>query len=271
MNSVFDVRSYGALGDSDTECSDRIQNAIDAAEAAGGGVVWFPEGTYRIGTQLVIDSAGVELAGASRAVKIRNLVSADYAITVSAADCSVRNLLIDCESVGNGGVERDTGSTRFYEENLRVINATSTFQNKSGFGDGLLVKDTKLTHAQIILLADPAVELVPAPGAGFANMLVAVHLHFDVTTAGYTEDADNLAIQYSGGTDLLVVETTGFLDQATDQNRFQAMAEAVFTPVANQAIEVFNNGANFTDGNAANTLSIRCYYYVVPTAPFVSN
>jgi uncharacterized protein DUF4955/pectate lyase-like protein len=45
---VFDVTKYGARGDGKTDDQEAIQRAIRAAEGAGGGVVFFPRGTYRI-------------------------------------------------------------------------------------------------------------------------------------------------------------------------------------------------------------------------------
>jgi polygalacturonase len=43
---VFDVRQYGTMGDGKTLDTDAVNRAIDAAAAAGGGVVLFPSGTY---------------------------------------------------------------------------------------------------------------------------------------------------------------------------------------------------------------------------------
>jgi polygalacturonase len=43
---VFDVRHYGATGDGKTLDSPSINRAIEAAAAAGGGLVVFPAGTY---------------------------------------------------------------------------------------------------------------------------------------------------------------------------------------------------------------------------------
>lgn len=43
---MFDVRVYGARGDSVTIETDAINRAIDAAAAAGGGTVYFPAGVY---------------------------------------------------------------------------------------------------------------------------------------------------------------------------------------------------------------------------------
>ncbi|HVU16790.1 MAG TPA: glycosyl hydrolase family 28-related protein [Candidatus Didemnitutus sp.] len=46
----FDVRTYGATGDGHTLDTAAINRAIDAAAAAGGGVVRFPPGTYFSGS-----------------------------------------------------------------------------------------------------------------------------------------------------------------------------------------------------------------------------
>ena len=43
---VFDVRKFGAKGDGKTLDSDAVNRTIEAAAAAGGGMVFFPAGTY---------------------------------------------------------------------------------------------------------------------------------------------------------------------------------------------------------------------------------
>lgn len=65
---VFDVTDFGAVAN-DTK-SDRaaIQKAIDAAEAAGGGVVWLPAGRYELAQKndampLYVRSSGIVLRG----------------------------------------------------------------------------------------------------------------------------------------------------------------------------------------------------------------
>jgi hypothetical protein len=49
---VFDVSRYGAKGDGKADDQEAIQKAIDAAEAAGGGVVFFPRGTFRVNADM---------------------------------------------------------------------------------------------------------------------------------------------------------------------------------------------------------------------------
>src|ERR1700691_3960252 len=48
-STVFDVGNYGAVGDGARDNTTNIQNAIDAASDAGGGVVEIPAGTFLSG------------------------------------------------------------------------------------------------------------------------------------------------------------------------------------------------------------------------------
>lgn len=43
---VYDVTKYGAVGDGTTPCASAVQTAVNAALAAGGGVIYFPAGNY---------------------------------------------------------------------------------------------------------------------------------------------------------------------------------------------------------------------------------
>ena len=45
---VYDVRTYGALGDGKADDSEAVGKALEAIKQAGGGVLYFPRGTYRI-------------------------------------------------------------------------------------------------------------------------------------------------------------------------------------------------------------------------------
>jgi hypothetical protein len=54
---VYNVRKYGATGDGATNDATAIQTVIDAVEALGGGIVYFPRGTYRISTGLVVNKS----------------------------------------------------------------------------------------------------------------------------------------------------------------------------------------------------------------------
>ena len=127
--------------------------------------------------------------------------------------------------------------------------------------------DRLVSNAELKALRATPIELVPATeaGAGFAIVPLAVMLSLTAGTEVLTESADNLAVKCST-TELLEIETTGFIDQATDQNRYQEKAEAVITPIENTAITLTNKGDGEIGGNATAdaTLSVRTYYRVVP-------
>jgi len=63
---MINVKSYGAVGDGAADDTTAFQNALNAASAAGGGIVWVPTGTYKILTHLTIPSH-VTLEGVFRA------------------------------------------------------------------------------------------------------------------------------------------------------------------------------------------------------------
>jgi len=68
---MINVKAYGAVGDGVTDDTAAFQNALNAAAAAGGWIVWVPEGTYKIAGHLTIP-AGVTLEGVFRAPPGRN-------------------------------------------------------------------------------------------------------------------------------------------------------------------------------------------------------
>ena len=72
--TVFNVRSFGAVGDGTNLDSPAINQAIQAASAAGGGTVFVPAGTYLCGSirltnnlHLYLD-AGAIILGAPQAM-----------------------------------------------------------------------------------------------------------------------------------------------------------------------------------------------------------
>ncbi|MFY7954085.1 MAG: glycosyl hydrolase family 28-related protein, partial [Armatimonadaceae bacterium] len=49
IRPVFDVVEFGADRTGSTDSSTAIQSAVDRASASGGGLVWLPRGTFRVG------------------------------------------------------------------------------------------------------------------------------------------------------------------------------------------------------------------------------
>lgn len=88
---------HPVVGDGVTDCTAGIQAAIALVEAQGGGIVYFPSGTYLFSADLVVSSGGVTLCGASAATTVLlNSNAAGNGITaVAVANISLRNLTID--------------------------------------------------------------------------------------------------------------------------------------------------------------------------------
>jgi len=75
---VFNVKDYGAAGDGLADDTAEIQAAIDAAYAAGGGVVWLPAGDYAVSASSLsetYDNAGAAVAANTFCVIVRKGVS----------------------------------------------------------------------------------------------------------------------------------------------------------------------------------------------------
>ena len=164
---------------------------------------------------------------------------------------------------GTKGLYENQGTTS--AASFNVVGDITSAEMESSL---LRYKDVSLTVAEIKALRATNIEIVPATeaGAGYAIIPIAASLKFTAGTEVLTESADNLALLYHGSTEIMAIESTGFIDQATDQNRYQEMAEAMRTPEENLAIDLDNNGDGEIAGNASDdcALDIRVYYRVVP-------
>ena len=63
VGEIVNVKNFGALGNNVADDTAAIAAAIAAAQAKGGGVVFFPRGTYRITSELTITNTKVLIVG----------------------------------------------------------------------------------------------------------------------------------------------------------------------------------------------------------------
>lgn len=133
-------------------------------------------------------------------------------------------------------------------------------------------KKVTVTSAQLLALNATPISLVPAPGAGLANVLERAMICKAAGTA-YAGIAagEDLSIKYTdaSGLEIAGCETTGFLDQTTAQVRLASAYRAAsgissITPVANAALVIHLLVGEITTGDS--DLVIYVEYRVMPTA-----
>ncbi len=113
-SSVYDVThtDYGADSTGTADSTAEIQAAIDAASAAGGGIVYFPEGTYSINASLTLKS-NVALVGVGNAASLLDFDAAAAAVAMldgaSAvlSRVTIQGLGIDGNDKATMGIEID--------------------------------------------------------------------------------------------------------------------------------------------------------------------
>lgn len=111
----------------------------------------------------------------------------------------------------------------------------------------------KITSAQLLALFTTPIEIIPAPGAGYANLIhrLVIRHAGGVAYAGIASGED-LVLKYtnaSGAEVSLAIETTGFLDQTTAQIRMSGGVNTSLTPVANAPVVLHLLSGNITTGN----------------------
>jgi hypothetical protein len=101
---TFNVKDYGAQGDGATDDATAINAAFTAVNTASGGTVYFPPGTYVIGSGVTLTLAGPTDIVADRAtlkvVAVSIFARALYVVT-NGHDCTISGLEIDANQKAN--------------------------------------------------------------------------------------------------------------------------------------------------------------------------
>lgn len=83
---VFNVKDYGAVGNGTTDDTSSISSAISSCNGVGGGVVFFPTGTYITSTQTIYSNMKFQGAGFGASIlKLKKATAADLLATNSFA------------------------------------------------------------------------------------------------------------------------------------------------------------------------------------------
>lgn len=136
---IVSVKTYGAVGDGVTDDATAIQNAINASGNSGGGIVYFPAGTYLVGTSLSWTFDGIQLVGDGVDVTIiRDITTLGSNPIISLIGTSgnyVKNTTIRNLTIRNG-----TATTATYTNNKDGI--------KLEYVDGFNLFEVKITEIQ---------------------------------------------------------------------------------------------------------------------------
>ena len=199
----------------------RGATGVRVANLSGAGVI----ATYRFGTDDTVESVDGD-------VVVMPGKALDVAIPVGATWIAVR-----CP----GG-----------RVNLGWYGARAAANDE--LEDGMTTKTVTITSAQLKDLRANPVELVPAPGLGYAIVPVSVFMDYNYGSIAYTGVGATVVLsQYSQG-ELF----TGFLDQAADSTHI-AEPSGVETRAAvnNAALQLKNTGgSDLAAGNGILTVTV---------------
>lgn len=136
---VYNVKAYGAVGDGSTDDLRAVQRAINAAETAGFGIIYFPPGTYLIGDNadqldLLTFTKPVQFLGAGPFLSVittdqptKNMFHGT--VTVTDINDKVRPILFrdlklqaTGERTGGAGIRQDAAPGSFIQHGIRIEN-----------------------------------------------------------------------------------------------------------------------------------------------------
>ena len=98
----FDVKAFGATGNGSTDDHLAVNNAIAALNAAGGGVLYFPYGTYKMTAAITNITVPCRVIGDGINASTINQTSTSDALVISTSQqCIVQDITLQCTSSYN--------------------------------------------------------------------------------------------------------------------------------------------------------------------------
>jgi hypothetical protein len=160
---------YGAVGDGSTDDTAAIQEALDAAELANGGTVFFPAGRYKVTSALTV-AAGVNLLGAgSGASWINGSMASGSLIVYDGSDTGLGGELVGPQTavalrITNAGGTSDPmvsvpNPTLLRMEQCSLFYAAAESVSIDGAGTRVWIADCThffISNAQLVVSASTA-------------------------------------------------------------------------------------------------------------------
>jgi hypothetical protein len=134
---------------------------------------------------------------------------------------------------------------------------------------GLNRKVVAITSAQLLAIKDTPIQLLPAPGAGYMNVPIALLIDMQNGSVQYTDAGGAVSITQGSWTQALAANTI-FLGATSTRNHqlvdFAALATAASTPTnENAALTLAKATNNFAAGNG--TALVTVLYLIAPVPP----
>lgn len=125
------------------------------------------------------------------------------------------------------------------------------------------VASVTLTSAQVLLLNSTPITIVPAPGAGFTNLVLGIYSTLTFNTAAYATNAAGFTLRYTDGSGAVTATLPqAYLQSGASSLQYVPAAVSALTPVANAPLVLFAGTANPTTGDSP--LKVRVFYRTVP-------
>lgn len=191
--AVFNVKAYGAKGDGVTDDTAAIQAALNTCNTNGGGVAYFPEGTYAVSTILTVGS-NTTLKGAGRQATI-----IQYTTALAAGGA---NYLLENEDTTNGNKFISIIDLTLLMPAVQGTSPTLTAYSSSVFFQGVqnvLIRNVLSQNGSISLFPLPAYINTPNVNTtGLNNIVTIDNCQIDSSAEG---------IGFFQGTDLTVTQS----------------------------------------------------------------
>jgi hypothetical protein len=197
MSEVWvSVKSFGAVGDGAIDDTVAVQAAINRVLALGGGIVYFPPGTFLISSALTLNTAtSVSFRGAGAVSIIKNShATANALVITDSTDFEVSGLKITHSSAGTGYA-------------LSLVNCTNAIVRTSTLAGHARLLSITGTSTRT-RLADSTLNM-PAGTGNVGVFYSAVSNHF-ISGSSIVPAGGGKGISYNGSTDYCSVDSTYF-------------------------------------------------------------
>lgn len=132
---------------------------------------------------------------------------------------------------------------------------------------------TALTNSEINNLAATPILVVAAPGSNLTTIVVGWRFFLDFVGTGFDDAAadGNIVIEYAPGTQIgASMEADALIDAGADFSSYTMVSEtgpvSTATP-SNNAIEIANDGDEFTDTGGDAIAEVEVWYFIVDSNP----